>query len=91
MDRPFASPFDPHAGDWFLSAGADDQAYKRLLKPFAIPAGGGKVKFWTSYDLEPDYDYMFVEIHTVGPGRLDDAGGREREHAQMTRASRARR
>ena len=20
----------------------------------------------TSYDLEPDYDYMFVEVHTVG-------------------------
>jgi murein tripeptide amidase MpaA len=64
--RPFASPFDPHDGDWFVSAGATDQAYKRLLKPFSIPAGGGKVKFWTSYDLEPDYDYMFVEIHTVG-------------------------
>jgi murein tripeptide amidase MpaA len=64
--RPFAAPFDPHAGDWFLSAGATDQAYKRLLKPFAIPAGGATLKFWTSYDLEPDYDYMFVEIHTAG-------------------------
>ena len=39
--RPFASPFDPHDGDWFLSAGTDDAAYKRLLKPFSIPAGGG--------------------------------------------------
>ena len=41
-------------------------AYKRLLKPFSIPAGGGTVKLFTSYDLEPDYDYQFVEIHTVG-------------------------
>ena len=64
--RPFASPFDPHDGDWFLSAGADDQAYKRLQKAFSVPAGGGKVKLFTSYDLEPDYDYQFVEIHTVG-------------------------
>ncbi|HVF78265.1 MAG TPA: M14 family metallopeptidase [Solirubrobacteraceae bacterium] len=64
--RPGASPFAPHAGSWFLSAGADDVAYKRLLKPFAIPAGGGAVKLWTSFDLEPDYDYMFVEIHRVG-------------------------
>ena len=64
--RPFASPFNPHAGSWFLSAGADDIAYKRLLKPFAIPAGGGSVKFWTSFDLESNYDYLFVEIHTAG-------------------------
>ncbi len=61
--RPFASPFTPHAGSWFLSAGADDISYKRLLKPFAIPAGGGSVKLWTSFDLETDYDYLFVEIH----------------------------
>ncbi|MEA2218761.1 MAG: hypothetical protein QOJ35_1387 [Solirubrobacteraceae bacterium] len=76
--RPFASPFDPHAGDWFLSAGADDISYKRLLKPFAIPAGGGTVRFWTSFDLEPDYDYMFVEIHTAGADdwtTLQDANG----------------
>jgi hypothetical protein len=64
--RPFASPFDPHAGDWFLSAGADDAAYKRLLKPVAVPAGGGSVNLWTSFDLERDYDYMFVEIRTAG-------------------------
>ena len=45
--RPGASPFDPHAGSWFLSAGTDDQAYKRLQKTFTVPAGG-KLKFWTS-------------------------------------------
>ena len=64
--RPFASPFDPHDGDWFLSAGATDAAYKRLLKPFSVPAGGATFKLATSFDLEPDYDYIFVEIHTVG-------------------------
>jgi hypothetical protein len=77
-ERPGASPFAPHEGNWFLSAGATNAAYKRLLKPFAIPAGGGTVKFWTSYDLEPDYDYMFVEIHTVGQDdwtTLEDANG----------------
>jgi murein tripeptide amidase MpaA len=76
--RPFASPFDPHAGNWFLSAGADDAAYKRLLKPVSVPAGGGSVNLWTSFDLERDYDYMFVEIHTVGQDdwtTLADANG----------------
>ena len=64
--RPFASPFDPHEGDWFLSGGATDAAYKRLQKPFTVPAGGATFNLWTSFDLEPDYDYIFVEIHTVG-------------------------
>ena len=64
--RPFASPFDPHEGDWFMSAGAHDAAYKRLQKGFSVPAGGATFRMWTSYDLEPDYDYLIVEIHTVG-------------------------
>ncbi len=64
--RPGADPFEPHDGDWFLSAGYDDVSYKRLLKPFSIPADGGSVNMWTSFDLEEDYDYMFVEIHTAG-------------------------
>ena len=64
--RPFAAPFDPHAGDWFLSAGATDEAYKRLQKDFSIPASGATLNFWTSYDLEADYDYMIAEIHTAG-------------------------
>ena len=29
-DRPGASPFEPFTGDWFMSAGTDDVAYKRL-------------------------------------------------------------
>jgi hypothetical protein len=76
--RPFASPFDPHDGNWFLSAGTNDQAYKRLLKPFSTPAGGATFRFWTSFDIEADYDYMFVEIHTVGQDdwtTLEDVNG----------------
>ena len=84
--RPVASPFNPHDGNWFLSAGTDDQAYKRLLKTVHDPGRRGTVKFWTSFDLEQDYDYMFVEIHTVaGDGRLDDARGRQRPHERRRR------
>jgi murein tripeptide amidase MpaA len=65
--RPFASPFDPHTGDWFVSAGTDDAAYKRLLKPFDLTGqSSATFDFWTSFDTESDYDYIFVEIHTVG-------------------------
>ncbi|HYH62962.1 MAG TPA: M14 family metallopeptidase, partial [Solirubrobacterales bacterium] len=35
-NRPFANPFEPHEGDWFVSAGSTDAAYKRLLKPFSV-------------------------------------------------------
>ncbi|WP_354697419.1 hypothetical protein DSM112329_03046 [Paraconexibacter sp. AEG42_29] len=64
--RPGAPPFSPHAGSWFVSAGADDGAYKRLQKPFAVPSGGATLDFWTSFDVEPEYDFVFAEIHTVG-------------------------
>ena len=30
------------------------------------PAGGATLSFWTSYNLELDFDYMIVEAHTVG-------------------------
>jgi len=76
--RPGAPPFEPHDGESFLSAGTHDAAYKRLSKTFTIPAGGGAVKFWTSYDLEADYDYMFVEIRSAGLQdwtTLEDANG----------------
>ncbi len=66
-ERPFASPFDPVDGDWFVSAGATDAAYKRLAKTFDLTGEtGATLDLSTSFDLEADYDYMFVEIHTVG-------------------------
>jgi hypothetical protein len=66
-DRPGASPFDPYTGDWFEAAGNDDAAYKRLLQEVDLTGKtGGTLSFRTSYDLEADFDYMFVEIHTKG-------------------------
>ena len=43
-----------------------DEAYKRLTRTINVPAGGGSLSFWTSYNLELDFDYMIVEAHTVG-------------------------
>lgn len=66
-DRPFAAPFDPVQGDWFMSAGYADAAYKRLTKTFDLTGQtGATLDLSTSFDFEPDYDYLFVEIHTVG-------------------------
>ena len=43
-----------------------DEAYKRLSRTISVPAGGTTLSFWTSYNLELDFDYMIVEAHTVG-------------------------
>jgi hypothetical protein len=65
--RPGAAPFNPFAGDFYMAAGATDQAYKRLHRTVDLTGkAGGELSFMTSYDLEPNYDYMFVEAHTVG-------------------------
>ena len=31
-----------------------------------MPAAGGDLSFWTSYNTEADWDHLFVEVHTVG-------------------------
>ena len=43
-----------------------DEAYKRLTRTITVPAGGATMSFWTSYNLELNFDYMIVEAHTVG-------------------------
>ena len=65
--RPGAAPFNPFEGSYYMAAGANDQAYKRLRRTIDLTGKtAGELSFMTSYDLEPDYDYMFVEAHTVG-------------------------
>jgi hypothetical protein len=61
-----AGPFDPHTGSSFMWSQRADEAYKRLSRTITVPSGGATLKFWTSYNLEQDFDYMVVEAHTVG-------------------------
>jgi hypothetical protein len=59
-------PFDPHTGSFYVYSQIADVTYKRLAKTVAVPAGGGSLDFWVSHDTEPDWDFFFVEAHTVG-------------------------
>ena len=69
------------SGSFFMAAERTDEAYKRLHRTIDLTgATSGELKFWTSFDLEPDYDYTFVEAHDGRHGQLDDAAGRERPH-----------
>jgi Zinc carboxypeptidase/Immune inhibitor A-like, MAM domain len=73
-----AGPFDPHTGSSFMWSQRADEAYKRLSRTITVPAGGATLSFWTSYNLELDFDYLVVEAHTVGQDNwttLPDARG----------------
>src|SRR5215211_987904 len=61
-----SGPFDPHTGQAFMWSDRADEAYKRLTRTISVPAGGATLSFWTSFNLEQDFDYMIVEAHTVG-------------------------
>jgi hypothetical protein len=63
--RP-GGPFDPHSGDYYVYSQMADQSYKRLGGIFTLPDDDPSLTFWTSYDIEADWDYMFVEIRPVG-------------------------
>jgi hypothetical protein len=65
--RPGAGPFSPFSGQYYMSAGADSQAFKRLHREVDLTgASSGSLSFKFSADLEPNWDYMAVEVHEVG-------------------------
>jgi hypothetical protein len=75
--RP-GGPFDPHTGTYYAYSNIADITYKRLTRTISVPAGGGNLSFWISRDTEPDWDFVFVEAHTVGQTdwtTLPDANG----------------
>ena len=71
-------PFDPRTGSRYVYSQIADVTYKRLTREIAVPAGGGDLTFWTSYDTEPDWDFLAVEARTAGGNdwtTLPDANG----------------
>jgi Zinc carboxypeptidase len=59
------NPFAPYDGDWYVYSQQADESYKRLMRSFTVPAAGGDMTFRFSYDTEPAWDFVFVEIHDV--------------------------
>ena len=65
--RPGSSPFEPYEGEWYAYSGRGDENYKRLTSTVDLSgASAGELRFWTSFDIEADWDFMFVEAHEVG-------------------------
>jgi hypothetical protein len=60
----FAGIF-PHSptNEWYSDGTA--WSWFRLGQTFAIPGTGATLKFWSNYDIEPDWDYGYVEVHDL--------------------------
>ena len=65
-NRP-GGPFAPHTGTFYAYSQIGDVAYKRLTRTIDLSGQtSGNLSFWISYDTEQDWDFVFVEAHTVG-------------------------
>jgi hypothetical protein len=76
-DKP-GGPFDPHTGQRYAYSQIADVSYKRLTREIPVPAAGGDLTFWTSYDTEEHWDFFAVEARTAGGDdwtTLPDANG----------------
>lgn len=64
--RP-GGPFSPHTGQYDVYSQISDISYKRLTLTVNLTGQtSGNLSFWISRDTEQDWDYVFVEAHTVG-------------------------
>ncbi|HSJ61094.1 MAG TPA: M14 family zinc carboxypeptidase, partial [Jiangellaceae bacterium] len=62
--------FEPFDGDWYVYSGMGDVSFKRLMRTIDLTGVAASdnptLTFRFSYDTEPDWDFVFVEAHTVG-------------------------
>jgi Zinc carboxypeptidase/Immune inhibitor A peptidase M6 len=70
--------FDPIDGQWYVGAIHVDDAYMRLTRTVDVPDGSStQLRTQLSYDTEPGYDHVIVEVRPVGSDdwtTLDDVG-----------------
>ncbi|MGH2653334.1 MAG: M14 family zinc carboxypeptidase [Actinomycetota bacterium] len=61
------SQFEPHSGDFYMYSNRADISFKRLSRTIDLTgATTADLSFFFSYDTEPEWDFVFVEAHTVG-------------------------
>jgi hypothetical protein len=76
---PGGAAFDPHTGEQYMYSQNVSEGYKRLTRTVDLTgATSGQLSFWTSYNTEPGWDFVFVEAHEVGQDdwtTLADANG----------------
>jgi hypothetical protein len=73
-----APPATPRTGTQFAISQQGEPSYKRLSHVVDVPAGGAELSFWVDRQTEPEWDHVFVEVHTVGADdwtTLEDQNG----------------
>jgi hypothetical protein len=62
----FTQSTTAHAGTYGYYSGSGDNLKTTLTaeRPILVDAASDTFTFWTSYDIEVDYDYAFVEVST---------------------------
>ena len=80
-------PADPHSGDYMFWSNQGDESDMTLTRSFDFTGQSGDLtlQYWTWYDLEEDYDYLYLEasqdggktweILTTPSGTGDDPSG----------------
>jgi hypothetical protein len=62
--------FDPHTGSKYMYSQLASEGYKRMTRTIDLSGVSGtqpaNLSFWTSFNTELDWDFVFVEAHTVG-------------------------
>ncbi len=61
-------PQDPHSGQYAFWSNKGDESDMTLTRSFDLSAVDGPVTFsyWTWYDIEKDYDYVYLEVSEDG-------------------------
>jgi Zinc carboxypeptidase/Immune inhibitor A peptidase M6 len=63
---PGDKPFDPHTGSWYMNSQNIDRGYKRLTRTIDMrDQTAGELSFFTSFDVEQDWDFVFVEAQSL--------------------------
>ena len=72
--RPGSAPFAPFSGANYMSAGTDGRAYKRLGKVLDLTgATAPTLNFKVSADVEPEWDWVALEVRDVTTDPNSDA------------------
>jgi hypothetical protein len=61
-------PADPHSGSYAFWSNKGDESDMTLTRTFDFTGQSGAISlsFWTWYDLEEDYDYLYLEASLDG-------------------------
>jgi Zinc carboxypeptidase len=57
-----SGPYEPHSPTHYVYSQRADIRLQRLMNTFTVPAGDSQLSFFTSYDTEPNWDFLFVEL-----------------------------